>query len=93
MFASGTIEAGAQSVLLIPQNAVVYHENLPQVFVIGTDNKAHLRKIITGTAVGGKDIIVKEGLAAGDRVVTTGAGFLNDGDLVKPTAAQTGGEH
>jgi RND family efflux transporter MFP subunit len=94
MFASGTIDAGSQSVLLIPQTAVVYHENLPQVFVIGMDKKAHLRKIITGTVVGGKDIIVKEGLAAGDRVVTTGAGFLNDGDLVKATAtAQTGGEH
>jgi len=95
MFASGTIDAGSQTVLLIPQSAVVYHENLPQVFVIGTDSKAHLRKILTGTTTGGKDIIVREGLAAGDRVVTTGAGFLNDGDLVKATAAaaQTGGEH
>jgi len=95
MFASGTIDAGSQSVLLIPQAAVVYHENQPQVFVIGTDKKAHLRKVLTGTTAGGKEVIVREGLAAGDRVVTTGAGFLNDGDLVKATAdaPQTGGEH
>ena len=93
MFASGTIEAGAQNVLLIPQNAVVYHENLPQVFVIGTDSKAHLRKVLVGSTVGGKDVIVKEGLVAGDRVVTTGAGFLNDGDLVKATTTTAGGEH
>lgn len=94
MFASGTIDAGSQNVLLIPQNAVVYHENLPQVFVVGTDNKAHLRKVLLGTTTGGKDVIVREGLVAGDRVVTTGAGFLNDGDLVKATATTAaGGEH
>ncbi|WP_235074324.1 efflux RND transporter periplasmic adaptor subunit [Asticcacaulis sp. AC466] len=97
MFASGSIDAGMQNVLLIPQLAVVYTENVPNVYVIGVDNKAHLRKVVIGSTTPTKDIIIKEGLSVGDRVVTTGAGFLNDGDAVKatpqPGQPQTGGEH
>ena len=94
MFASGTINAGVQTVMLVPQSAIVYNENVPQVYLIGPDNKVHLRKVAVGATTPSKDIIIRDGVAAGDRVVTTGAGFLNDGDSVKATAAaQTGGEH
>ena len=94
MFASGTINAGAQNVMLVPQSAIVYNENVPQVYLVGPDNKVHLRKVIVGPATPAKDIIIRDGVSVGDRVVTTGAGFLNDGDAVKATAAaQTGGEH
>ncbi|WP_164468324.1 efflux RND transporter periplasmic adaptor subunit [Asticcacaulis benevestitus] len=93
MFASGTINAGAQNVMLVPQSAIVYNENVPQVYLLGSDNKVHLRKVTVGPTTPTKDIIVRDGVSVGDRVITTGAGFLNDGDAVKATAAQTGGEH
>jgi RND family efflux transporter MFP subunit len=94
MFASGTINAGAQNVMLVPQSAIVYNENVPQVYLLGSDNKVHLRKVTVGPTTPAKDIIIRDGVSIGDRVITTGAGFLNDGDAVKATAAaQTGGEH
>ncbi len=93
MFASGSINAGEQSVMLIPQNAVVYQENVPAVYLVGSDSKAHLRKISVGATTANKSIVVRDGLQVGDQIVTTGAGFLNDGDPIKAQAApQTGGE-
>ncbi|HVZ28877.1 MAG TPA: efflux RND transporter periplasmic adaptor subunit [Asticcacaulis sp.] len=92
MFASGRIDAGQQNVLTIPQSAVVYSQNAPGIYVVGPDNKVHFRKIVLGDHLD-KNVVVKEGAAAGDKVVTTGAGFLNDGDPVKLSgAAQNGGE-
>ena len=93
MFASGSIDAGMQTVALIPQNAVVYQENVPAVYLVGADNKAHLRKITLGATAANKSIVVRDGLQVGDKIVTTGAGFLNDGDSVKASAMpQAGGE-
>lgn len=86
MFASGQVNVGSQSVTTVPQVAVVYSENAPGVFVVGADGKAHRRKVSLGGQAG-KNVIVREGLQPGDRVVTTGAGFLNDGDKVKLQAA------
>jgi RND family efflux transporter MFP subunit len=94
MFASGVIDAGIRDVLVIPQKAIVYNQNTPSVFVIGSNNKVSVRKIMTAGPVGKDDVVVREGLQANERVVTTGAGFLNEGDLVKaePSAAQKGTE-
>jgi RND family efflux transporter MFP subunit len=92
MFASGSIDAGQQNVLTVPQSAVVYSQNNPGLFVVGPDTKAHFRKVTLGDHLD-KKVVVKDGVAAGDKVVTTGAGFLNDGDPVKLSgAAQNGGE-
>ena len=90
MFAQGDIDAGTQTVMELPQSAIVYSQNLPAVYLIGPDNKAHIRKVALGEHLG-QAVVIKDGVAPGDRVVTTGAGFLNDGDLVHPVAA-SGGE-
>jgi RND family efflux transporter MFP subunit len=86
MFAAGAVNVGTQSVATVPQVAVVYSENAPGVFVVGADGKAHRRKVTLGGQAG-QNVIVREGLQPGDRIVTTGAGFLNDGDKVKLQAA------
>lgn len=92
MFAQGRIEAGNQSVMTAPLGAVVYSANTPGIFVVGSDGKAHFHKVTLGDHVGAS-VIVKDGVMPGDRVVTTGAGFLNDGDTVKLSGtAQAGGE-
>jgi len=95
MFASGLIDVGNQSVLLVPQSAVVYNENSPGVYVPDASGKVHLRKVVLGGTQPDKSVIIKDGLLAGDKVITTGAGFLNDGDSVKLAAqaqATAGGE-
>jgi RND family efflux transporter MFP subunit len=92
MFASGRIDAGQQTVLTVPQSAIVYSQNQPGLFIVAPDGKAHFRKAILGDHLD-KSVVVKDGVAAGDKVVTTGAGFLNDGDPVKLSGTvQNGGE-
>lgn len=86
MFATGAINVGTQNVISVPQVAVVYSENKPGVFVIGANNKAQRRPVNLGGQTG-QQVIVREGLQAGERIVTTGAGFLNDGDTVKIQAS------
>jgi RND family efflux transporter MFP subunit len=52
------------------------------VFVVGTDQRAHERVIKTADIVASA-IVVTDGLLAGDRVITLGAGQLFDGAPVK----------
>jgi len=94
MFATGKVNAGDQQVLMIPQKAVVYNQNAPSVYVIDASNKVSLHRVVTGD-LQGDNVIVKSGLQAGDKVATTGAGFLNEGDTVKlaQQVAAAGGEH
>ncbi|MGZ6040585.1 MAG: efflux RND transporter periplasmic adaptor subunit [Asticcacaulis sp.] len=92
MFASGHITAGSADALIVPQSAVVFTQNTPGVYVVAPDSHVHLRHITIGVHQG-DNVVVRDGVAEGDRVVTTGAGFLNDGDLVKLAAPSAGGEH
>jgi RND family efflux transporter MFP subunit len=92
MFATGHVDAGNADALVMPQGAVVYVQNAPGVYVVGPDSHVHLHKVTTG-ARQGDDVVVMSGVVEGDRVVTTGAGFLNEGDLVKLAAPVAGGEH
>jgi len=92
MFATGHVDVGNADALIMPQNAVVYLQNTPGVFVVGPDSHVHLHKVTTG-ARQGDNVVVTSGVSEGDRVITTGAGFLNEGDLVKLAAPAAGGEH
>ncbi len=92
MFATGRIAGTSQDALIMPQNAVVYVQNAPGVYVVGPDSHVHLHKVSTGARLG-DNVVVRDGVAEGDRVITTGAGFLNEGDLVKLAAPVAGGEH
>ena len=62
---------------------MVFREGRPFAFVVpaGSD-RAALRPLTTGLRRGGV-VDVTRGLAEGERVVITGAGFLSDGDRVR----------
>lgn len=83
MFARAEIMAGALPVLTVPQEAIVFRDGRPAAFVVpaGNDTVA-LRMLATGRRAEGV-VEVTEGLAAGERVVVAGAGFLSDGDHVQ----------
>lgn len=81
-FARASITVGEQPAVLVPQKAVVYQQNQPVVFVVGTSNKVSGRKVRTGDRRGDR-IVIAEGVRAGEKVVTSGAGFLVDGDAVR----------
>jgi len=59
------------------------------VYRVNPDNRVSQVKVQTGRVVGDRIEIVS-GLATDARVVAAGAGFLNDGDLVRVAVAPAG---
>jgi RND family efflux transporter MFP subunit len=82
MFARGDFELGAQPALTLPQPAVVVREGFSYVFRVNPDNRVSQVKVQVGRIAGDRLQIVS-GLAPDMRVVASGGGFLNDGDLVR----------
>ena len=82
MFASGEIEIGRSQVLTVPQNAVLLRDGYSYVFRLGPDNRVIQTKVGVGQRSGDR-VAVMNGLEPGMAVVSTGVGFLADGDLVR----------
>ena len=82
MFARGEFDLGATPALTVPQPAVVVRDGFSYVYRLNTDSRVSQVKVQTGRVVGDR-VEVTQGLPADARVVAAGAGFLNDGDLVR----------
>lgn len=80
--AKGRILVADAEALALPESSVLMRDGYPFVYVVGGDRVARLVKIETGPRQGGL-VAVRAGLDADARVVGTGAGFVNDGDLVR----------
>ncbi|MCS0592522.1 efflux RND transporter periplasmic adaptor subunit [Massilia norwichensis] len=85
MFAGGEFALGESGALTVPQQAVVVRDGFSYVFRLNQDNRVSQVKVTTGRRLGER-VEVTAGLPADVLVVTSGAGFLNDGDLVKNVA-------
>lgn len=88
MFARGEFEIGKSDALLVPQRALVVRDGFNFVFELQSDQRVRQVKVQTGRLVGER-VELLSGLAPEAQVVVNGAGFLNDGDLVRvvePTA-------
>jgi len=82
MFASGSFVLGDTSSLTVPQSALVMRDGFAYVYRLGDDNRVARLKVQTGRQAGDQTEITSA-LDANTRLVATGAGFLNDGDLVR----------
>jgi RND family efflux transporter MFP subunit len=82
MFASGAFDLGSDTALTLPQQAVVVREGFAYVFLLRADHHVAQAKITIGRRSGDR-IEVLSGLAPDATVAASGAGFLNDGDVVK----------
>jgi RND family efflux transporter MFP subunit len=85
MFARGEFELAHGPALTLPQSAVVLREGFAYVFRLEGEERVAQTKVELGRRVGER-VEVVAGLAAGARVVESGAGFLADGDVVKVVA-------
>lgn len=83
-FAKGRFDLGQSAALTVPGPSVVVRDGHTFLFVIGSNSKAEQRKVQTGRRVGDR-VEVLDGLKASESVAVQGAGFLNEGDLVKVT--------
>jgi HlyD family secretion protein len=87
MFARGRIEYAETEALLVPLSSLVSSDGYNYVFVVQSDRTVRRQLIETGVLQGDK-IEVLNGLEAGANIVTNGAGFLKDGDLVNVVEAR-----
>ena len=88
MFAEGKFELGNSNALTILQQAVVVRDGFNYVFKLESDNRVSQKKVLIGRRSGDR-VEVLEGLQPDDELVTSGVGFLNDGDLVQVVAQPT----
>jgi RND family efflux transporter MFP subunit len=82
MYARGEFDLGSAPGLTVPQQAVVVRDGFSYVFRLEPDNRVSQVKVRTGRRQGERVEIV-EGIVPDALLVLDGAGFLNDGDLVR----------
>jgi RND family efflux transporter MFP subunit len=82
MFARGEFDLGATPAMTVPQAAVVVRDGFSYVYRLNPDSRVSQVKVQTGRLLGDQLEIVS-GLTPDARIVAAGAGFLNDGDLVR----------
>lgn len=82
-FAAVTLTAGAATVPLLPQSAVLSDENGSFVYVAGPDNRVQRRGVTIGQ-VNDQGVSIMAGLAGDERVVVSAGAFLNVNDKIIP---------
>lgn len=86
MFARGEIQTGEQQLLTLPQAAVLLRDGFHFVYRLNAKQELIQSKVRVGPRHG-SEIAILSGLKAGERVVDSGVGFLNDGDRVRVVAS------
>lgn len=71
-----------KGVIVVPQEAVVKLQDKQQVYKVKADSTATAITVTTVDAGNGEDVIVTSGLKVGDRIITTGANNVTEGQKV-----------
>lgn len=87
MFARGEFLIGKSDALTVPQVSVVPRDGFNTVMVLQNDSRVRLTRVQAGRRIGDRIEVQGEQLAPDSQVVVEGAGFLNDGDLVRVAEA------
>jgi RND family efflux transporter MFP subunit len=90
MYAEGTMLLEETTALVVPSTSVVIRDGRSYVFTLDADGNI-ARVVAALVQVGrrvGDRIEIRQGLAPNARVVEQGAGFLNDGDVVRIVGAE-----
>ncbi len=83
MYLRGEAELSARPALAVPQSSILYDDGQAYVFVIDAEN--HARRVAIATGLREGDMVeITGGIEEGQRVVGSGAAFLQDGDMVRP---------
>jgi RND family efflux transporter MFP subunit len=84
-FARGTVSVAQAMRPVVPQTAVLTDINGSYVFIVNAQSRAERRAVrVADTTDAG--MVIASGLGGNERVVTTAAGFLRDGEEVKTTS-------
>ena len=80
-FARGSVSVSKAERPILPQTAVMSDSKGPYVFVIGAGDRVERRNVQVGGTISA-GIIITNGLTGEERIVTTAAGFLREGEKV-----------
>uniref|UniRef100_UPI003BEF3A0A efflux RND transporter periplasmic adaptor subunit n=1 Tax=Burkholderia arboris TaxID=488730 RepID=UPI003BEF3A0A len=93
MYASGQLTVGRSTALVVPSDSVVVRDGISYVLALHdstpTPNVDRMT-VEVGRRIG-NDVEILRGLDSRRRVVVQGAGFLNDGNVVRVVDARAGG--
>ncbi len=88
-FIEGRILTASAPGLVVPASAVLMRDGYAYVFTVDNKQIAHRVRVRLGER-SGESVEIIEGVKAGDSVVSSGAGFLADGDSVRVVGATVG---
>jgi HlyD family secretion protein len=86
-FARGEVIVGNSERPVVPQTAVLSDSEGTYVLIVNGENKTERRKVRVANTVP-EGLVIAEGLAGNERVVSTAGAFLRPGEPVKVTEAQ-----
>ncbi|MBP0614477.1 efflux RND transporter periplasmic adaptor subunit [Jiella mangrovi] len=87
MFVTAKIEAGGSDSLTVADKALTWQDGQTSVFKVAADDTVAAVPVEVGARSEGR-VAISGDLAIGDRVVTSGAGFLQDGNKVRLVTEQ-----
>ena len=82
MFARGEFDLGTSTAMTVPQQAVVLRDGFSYLFRLGPGNRVSQVKVRTGRRINAQ-VELLDTVAPDTVIVANGAGFLNEGDLVR----------
>ncbi|ENV63305.1 hypothetical protein F949_02150 [Acinetobacter junii NIPH 182] len=85
MFVKGEFDLGEKTAITIPQTALLLRDGFSYVFVLDQNNRVTQKKVTTGRRQNDRVEILD--LPLNVKVVSSGTGFLTDGDLVNVAQA------
>ena len=71
-----------KDMMVIPQNAVLRLQDKSLVYKVQADSTATAVEVTTKDTGNGKDFIVTSGMSVGNKIVTTGANNVTEGQKV-----------
>ncbi|MBJ8417057.1 efflux RND transporter periplasmic adaptor subunit [Acinetobacter courvalinii] len=80
MFVKGEFDLGQKAALTVPQTALLLRDGFSYVFIVNDNKRVTQQKVSVGRRLGDRVEILD--LAPNVKVVSSGTGFLADGDLV-----------
>ncbi|MCM1958766.1 efflux RND transporter periplasmic adaptor subunit [Acinetobacter modestus] len=80
MFVKGEFDLGEKPALTIPQTALLLRDGFSYVFIVDQNNRVTQQKVTIGRRLGDRVEIMD--LPTQVKLVSSGTGFLTDGDLV-----------
>ena len=81
MFVKGEFDLGQKSALTIPQTALLLRDGFSYIFIVDQQNRVSQQKVSVGRRVGDR-VEILDLANSKVKLVSSGTGFLTDGDLV-----------